>query len=131
VGLTLAKTGMDHLTLVDHEFARVLLAYREAKSGLSTYGERFFEPTEEGREVYLEDRLYSSWGMCNADTGRMSCSIPNVLGLLYAPDAAIAVMKEQQSGTSSIYPASPDARVVRCAARTPGPSLPSTSSPRL
>ena len=58
----MAKTSMDHLRLVDHEFARALLAYSEAKSGLYTYGERFFEPTEEGREVYLEDRLYSSWG---------------------------------------------------------------------
>ena len=78
VGLTLERTSMDQLRLVDHEFARALLAYREAKSGLATFGEKFFEPTEDGREVYSEGRLYPSWGMCNADTGRMSCSSPNV-----------------------------------------------------
>jgi DNA polymerase-1 len=78
VDLTLEKTSMDHLKLVDHEFAKALLVYREAKSGLSTYGEKFFEPTEKGREVYLDGRFYPSWDMCAADTGRMSCSSPNV-----------------------------------------------------
>jgi DNA polymerase I-like protein with 3'-5' exonuclease and polymerase domains len=78
VGLSLEKTSMDYLKLVDHEFARALLAYKEVKSGLSTYGEKFFEPTEEGREVYLDRRLYPSWKMCEADTGRMSCADPNV-----------------------------------------------------
>jgi DNA polymerase-1 len=69
---------MDHLKLVDHEFAKALLAYGEAKSGLATYGEKFFEPTEKGREVYLDGRLYPSWGMCAADTGRMSCRDPSM-----------------------------------------------------
>jgi len=78
LGLSLEKTSMDYLKLVDHEFARALLSYRESKSGLSTYGEKFFEPTKEGREVYLDGRIYPSWGMCQADTGRMSCSSPNV-----------------------------------------------------
>jgi DNA polymerase I-like protein with 3'-5' exonuclease and polymerase domains len=78
VGLTLQKTGIDYLKLVDHEFAKALLAYREAKSGLATFGEKFFEPTEDGREVYMDGRLYPSWGMCNADTGRMTCSSPNM-----------------------------------------------------
>lgn len=78
VGLTLERTGMDYLKLVDHEFTRTLLAYREAKSGLSTFGEKFFEPTKEGREVYSDGRLYPSWSMCQADTGRMSCSSPNM-----------------------------------------------------
>jgi DNA polymerase I-like protein with 3'-5' exonuclease and polymerase domains len=78
VGLALEKTSMDYLKLVDHEFTRALLAYREAKSGLATFGEKYFEPTEEGREVYLDGRLYPSWGMCQADTGRMSCRDPNV-----------------------------------------------------
>jgi DNA polymerase I-like protein with 3'-5' exonuclease and polymerase domains len=78
VGLSLKKTSMDYLKLVDHEFARALLAYKEVKSGLSTYGEKFFGPTEEGREVYLDRRLYPSWKMCEADTERMSCADPNV-----------------------------------------------------
>jgi DNA polymerase I-like protein with 3'-5' exonuclease and polymerase domains len=77
VGVPLKKTSMDYLKLVDHEFARALLAYREAKSGLATYGEKYFEPTEEGREVYLGGRLYPSWGMCQAETGRTSSSSPN------------------------------------------------------
>lgn len=78
VDLSLEKTSMDYLKLIDHEFAKALLAYREVRSGLSTYGEKFFEPTVDGREVYLNGRLYPSWGMCAADTGRMSCSSPNV-----------------------------------------------------
>ena len=78
LGLRLEKTSMDYLKLVDHEFARALLAYREAKSGLATFGEKYFEPTEEGREVYLDGRLYPSWGMCQAETGRTSSSSPNV-----------------------------------------------------
>jgi DNA polymerase-1 len=69
---------MEYLKLVDHDFVRALLAYKEVRSGLSTYGEKFFEPIEEGREVYLEGRLYPSWSMCQADTGRMSCSSPNM-----------------------------------------------------
>ncbi len=78
VGPSITKTSMDCLRLVDHDLARALLSYREAKGGLATFGEKFFEPTEDGREVYLDGRLYPSWGMCNADTGRMSCSSPNV-----------------------------------------------------
>jgi len=78
LGLSLEKTSMDRLKRVDHEFARTLLVYREAKSGLSTYGEKFFEPTREGQEVYMDGRLFPSWGMCQADTGRMSCRHPNV-----------------------------------------------------
>jgi len=78
VGLTLEETNIPYLKRVDHEFARALLAYKEIKSGLDTYGEKYFEPTEEGREVYLDGWLYPSWGMCNADTGRMSCAEPNV-----------------------------------------------------
>ncbi len=76
--LTLARTSIDYLKQVDHEFARALFAYREAKSGLSTFGAKFFQPTEDGREVYVDGRLYPSWGVCAADTGRMSCSSPNV-----------------------------------------------------
>jgi DNA polymerase I-like protein with 3'-5' exonuclease and polymerase domains len=78
IDLELEETNMPYLKRVDHKFAGALLAYREIKSGLSTYGEKFFEPTEEGREVYLDGRLYPAWGMCNADTGRMSCAEPNV-----------------------------------------------------
>jgi DNA polymerase I-like protein with 3'-5' exonuclease and polymerase domains len=50
----------------------------QVRSGLSTYGEKFFEPTQEGKEVYFDGRVYPSWGMCQADTGRMSCSSPNM-----------------------------------------------------
>jgi DNA polymerase I len=78
IGLELEKTSMEYLKLMDHDFARALLAYKEVKSGLSTYGEKFFESTEEGREVYLDGRVYPSWNMCQADTGRMSCSSPNM-----------------------------------------------------
>ena len=78
MGLSITKTSMDRLRLLDHDLARALLAYREAKSGLATFGEKFFEPTEDGREVYLDGRLYPTWGMCAADTGRMSCASPNV-----------------------------------------------------
>ncbi len=77
LGLTLRKTSMDQLKLINHEFTKALLAYREARSGLATYGEKFFEP-KDGREVYLDGRVYPSWGMCQADTGRMGCSSPNV-----------------------------------------------------
>lgn len=82
-GLTLKKTGMEYLKLAvdefaDDEFVRALVAYKEVKSGLSTYGEKFFEPTEKGREVYVDGRLYPSWKMCEAETGRMSCAEPNV-----------------------------------------------------
>jgi DNA polymerase I len=78
IDLELEETNMPYLKRVDHEFARALLAYKEINSGLDTYGENYFEPTEDGREVYLDGRLYPSWGMCNADTGRMSCAEPNV-----------------------------------------------------
>ena len=82
-GLTLKKTGMEYLKLAvdefaDDEFVRALVAYKEVKSGLSTYGEKFFDPTEKGREVYVDGRLYPSWKMCEAETGRMSCAEPNV-----------------------------------------------------
>jgi DNA polymerase I len=78
VGLRLEKTSMDHLKLVDHELAKALVGYKEVKSGLTTYGVKFFEPTGDGGEVYVGGRLYPSWKMCEADTGRMSCAQPNV-----------------------------------------------------
>jgi DNA polymerase-1 len=78
VGLKLEKTGMDHLKRVDHDLARALLSYKEARGNLGTYGEKFFEPTKEGREVYAEGRINPSWRVCEADTGRMSCAEPNM-----------------------------------------------------
>lgn len=78
VGLKLEKTGMDHLKRVDHDLARALLSYKEARGNLGTYGEKFFEPTKEGREVYADGRINPSWRVCEADTGRMSCAEPNM-----------------------------------------------------
>jgi DNA polymerase I-like protein with 3'-5' exonuclease and polymerase domains len=78
VGLKLEKTGIDHLKRVDHDLARALLSYKEARGNLGTYGEKFFEPTKEGREVYTDGRINPSWRVCEADTGRMSCAEPNM-----------------------------------------------------
>ena len=78
VGLKLQKTSMDHLKGADHDLASALLAYKEARGNLGTYSEKFFEPTKEGREVYTDGRIYPSWKVCEADTGRMSCAEPNM-----------------------------------------------------
>ena len=78
VGLKLQKTSMDHLKRANHDLARALLSYKEARGNLETYSEKFFEPTKEGREVYTDGRIYPSWKVCEADTGRMSCAEPNM-----------------------------------------------------
>ena len=78
VGLKLQKTSMDHLKRANHDLARALLSYKEVRGNLGSYSEKFFEPTKEGREVYTDGRIYPSWKVCEADTGRMSCAEPNM-----------------------------------------------------
>ena len=52
---------------VDRDLARALVAYKEARGNLGTYGKNFFEQTKEGREVYMDGRGYPP-GRCARPT---------------------------------------------------------------
>ncbi len=72
VGITLADTKEETLAGIDHPLARLLLDYREAAKRAHTYGRQW------AREHVTGDRVFATWNLCQAKTGRMSCKGPNL-----------------------------------------------------
>lgn len=72
VGVTLADTREETLAGIDHPLARLLLDYREAAKRTGTYGREW------AAEHVTGGRVYATWNPCQAKTGRMSCSRPNL-----------------------------------------------------
>jgi DNA polymerase-1 len=72
LGITLDDTKEETLAGVDHPLARALLEYRGASKRANTYGRTW-------ADAHVTDgRVYATWNPCQAKTGRMSCSRPNL-----------------------------------------------------
>jgi DNA polymerase-1 len=74
LGFPLDSTDDDALAGVNHPLTELLRLYRGARKRASTYGREWARFVEAGR-------LYSRWRQLGADTGRMSCSEPNLQNL--------------------------------------------------
>lgn len=71
LGIELADTTEETLFRCGHPLAKALLEYRRIGKMTSTYGQKLLDRLEGGR-------FYASWYQMRADTGRMSCSKPNL-----------------------------------------------------
>jgi DNA polymerase-1 len=74
-GCPLPDTKDETLAAVDHPLAAVLRQYRGARKRASTYGMDWLA------NAAPDGRVYPSWNQLGADSGRMSCSDPNVQNL--------------------------------------------------
>ncbi|MDP9479570.1 MAG: DNA polymerase, partial [Actinomycetota bacterium] len=73
LGVELSDTKKETLLTLDHPLAAALLAYRNAKRRVDVCS-RWLDRAH-------EDRVYASWRQVGAETGRMSCSEPNLQNL--------------------------------------------------
>jgi DNA polymerase-1 len=75
VSVTLDSTDDDALAAVNHPLAELLRQYRAASKRASTYGLEWLA------HVAPDGRVYAGWRQIGADSGRMSCSAPNLQNL--------------------------------------------------
>jgi DNA polymerase-1 len=71
-GCTVENTADETLARVDHPLARLLRRYRLARKRVSTYGADWLA------HVAADGRIYPGWRQMGAESGRMSCSGPNM-----------------------------------------------------
>jgi DNA polymerase-1 len=71
-GLALESTDDEALAAIDHPLAELLREHRGAVKRSTTYG------TDWLKHVDPDGRVYPSWNQIGADSGRMSCSNPNM-----------------------------------------------------
>jgi DNA polymerase-1 len=74
-GVLLKSTDDEALAGVAHPMAGLLRSYRAAKKRSSTYGQKWLN------HVASNGRVYAGWRQIGADSGRMSCSGPNLQNL--------------------------------------------------
>lgn len=74
VGVTTDSTRDDTLAEIDHPLASALRNYRALQKRSSTYGAEWLKYVVDGR-------VYAKWWQIGADSGRMSCSSPNLQNL--------------------------------------------------
>ncbi len=72
-GITLSATGDAELAQVDHPFAALLRDYRKYEKQLSSFGESFLKLVRKETS-----RVHPNFQQIGADTGRFSCSNPNL-----------------------------------------------------
>jgi len=72
VGIKLPNTDKETLSSCDHPLAKLLLEYRKASKLVSHYGPKFLGFVSE------DGRIHPDWYQIGTETGRMSCSEPNV-----------------------------------------------------
>jgi DNA polymerase-1 len=77
LGIEVKSTGDAALADIDHPHPIVplLREYRAATKRATTYGEDWL------KAGYADGRVYASWWQCGAQSGRMSCSAPNLQNL--------------------------------------------------
>jgi DNA polymerase-1 len=72
VGVTLTSTDDDTLAGIDHPLAATLRNYRAAAKLNGTYGRKWLD------KHAPDGVVLPNWHQCGTDTGRMSCSDPNL-----------------------------------------------------
>lgn len=72
VGLILPNVKEETLSRYNHDLAELLLEYRKASKMVSAFGYKLL------RSVREDGRIYPSWRQIGTETGRMSCSKPNL-----------------------------------------------------
>jgi DNA polymerase-1 len=72
LGITLGSTDDDALAALDHPLAEKLRDYRAATKRTGTYGKGWL------RKHAGDGRVLPSWNQLGAESGRMSCSHPNL-----------------------------------------------------
>jgi DNA polymerase-1 len=75
LGVELQSTDDDALARVEHSLADLLRRHRAASKRASTYGLDWLA------HVAADGRVYAAWRQLGADSGRMSCSAPNLQNL--------------------------------------------------
>ncbi len=73
LGVHLTSTGEEQLSQVSHPFAKLMLEYRKYEKQLSAFGNKFLELVRKETS-----RIHPSFQQVGADTGRFSCSNPNL-----------------------------------------------------
>ncbi len=73
LGITLAGTDDDTLAGIDHPLARLLRDHRGATKRCGTYGQKWL-----AQHAGADGRILPSWNQLGAESGRMSCSDPNL-----------------------------------------------------
>lgn len=73
LGIELEGTGKDVLAEVDHPVAKTLLDYREQEKIVSTYGKTFLD-----KRHPKTGRIHPTFRQMGTDTGRVSCTNPNL-----------------------------------------------------
>jgi DNA polymerase-1 len=75
LGIFVPDTKEKTLARCDHPLAKTLIRYRKASRTTSTNGPKFLS------FVRADGRIYADWHQIGAETGRMSCSKPNLQNL--------------------------------------------------
>ena len=71
-GIKLPNSKEETLARLDHPLAKILLAYRKASKTVGSFGAKFL------KSVQGDGRIRPDWRQIGTETGRMSCSGPNV-----------------------------------------------------
>ena len=72
VGIKLPNSKEETLARLAHPLAKALTEYRKASKTVGSFGARFLE------SVQGDGRIYATWRQIGTETGRMSCSGPNL-----------------------------------------------------
>jgi DNA polymerase-1 len=74
-GFSVERTDDNTLAAIDHPLAGLLRDYRAANKRARTYGPQWIKGS------YRDGRVYAGWRQLGAESGRMSCSAPNLQNL--------------------------------------------------
>jgi DNA polymerase-1 len=73
-GIAIESTRHDELAGIDHPLANALREYRALRKRSTSYGGSWLKHVRDGR-------IFAKWWQIGADSGRMSCSHPNLQNL--------------------------------------------------
>lgn len=81
IGLDIKSTGKDILGQLKHPACDKVIEYRKQKKIVGTYGENFLEHIHS-----KTGRVHPDFRQCGTDTGRASCSSPNLQNIIKESD---------------------------------------------
>ncbi len=109
VGINLPNTKAETLSQYNHPLAKLLLEFRKASKMVSSFGPGLLGFVGEN------DRIYADWRQIGTETGRMSCSKPNLQQLppevrrhVRAPKGCVLVWADYSQAEIRILAAASD-----------------------